>query len=131
MILLDTCVLLRMSDGVALPAGLQRALAEDAWAVSSLSAWEIAIKYTLGKLPLDTEPVVWWSRVTAALGLNVDSFTDRQALIAGTLPLHHADPFDRGIIATAIAGGWPLATVDGRLLAYRDCPGLRLVDGQG
>jgi PIN domain nuclease of toxin-antitoxin system len=126
-ILIDTCVLLRTADGVALPAALKRALAEDAWAVSGLSACEIAIKHAMGKLPLDAKPERWWPRVVSALGLTVEPFTDRQALIAGALPMHHADPFDRGIIATAIASGLPLATVDARLLAYRDCAGLRVI----
>lgn len=127
MILLDTCILLRVAAQEAIPPTIRAALDREPWVVSSLTAWEIAIKSNLGKLPLPQAPDAWWRQAIETFTLVVEPFTDRQALIAGALPLHHADPFDRGIIATAIAGGLPLATVDARLEAYRDCPGLQLI----
>jgi PIN domain nuclease of toxin-antitoxin system len=69
--------------------------------VSSASAWEIATKFRIGKLPEarsfidDFDGVV---RRTGALHL---ATTWSHALLAGTLPGPHNDPFDRLLIAQA------------------------------
>lgn len=126
MILLDTCVLLRLTDGAVLPHHLRHALEQDAWCVSALSAWEISIKHALGKLPLDVPPARWWPGVVANLGVTVLPFSDAQAIRAGGLPMLHTDPFDRAIIATALESNLPLATVDPLFDAYRGPCGLVL-----
>jgi PIN domain nuclease of toxin-antitoxin system len=126
MILIDTCILLRYADGTPIPDVIERALRQEAWAISALSAWEIAIKYSIGKLPLDVEPMAWWPKQIAHHRLTVVPYTDSDALRAGTLPPLHTDPFDRGIIATSIERHWALATVDGHFPPYA-ISGLRLV----
>ena len=119
MILIDTCVLLFIADGKTLPPGLVRAMERESWAVSALSAWEIGIKAAGGKLRLDNTPALWWPRVVAALGIQVIPFSDAMAILASTLPAFHHDPFDRGIIATALHERMSLATVDGIFDQYR------------
>jgi len=127
-ILLDTCILLRLAQGTAIPRTIHEALERTPWAVSALTAWEIAIKYRLGKLPLPTDPVSWWPAAVARYGLTMVPFSDRMALRAAALPGHHADPFDRGIIATALEQGWVVTTVDPMFARYRDV-GVQVEDG--
>jgi PIN domain nuclease of toxin-antitoxin system len=95
------------------------------WMVSSLSIWEISIKNALGKLPLPSPAKHWWRRTIEVYSLEVVPFTAEQALRAGSLPLHHGDPFDRGIIAVAMDLDVALATIDPHFSAYTG-NGLRL-----
>ena len=82
--------------------------------VSAASAWEIAIKRALGKLvaPADIEPGV---RQQGFSALNV---TFHHAQIAGALLRHHADPFDRMLIAQAQSEGLTLVTRDANIRLY-------------
>jgi PIN domain nuclease of toxin-antitoxin system len=69
--------------------------------LSAATAWEIAIKYRLGKLKLSRDPAALlpeWMDRTATSALPV---MHRHALHTATLPLHHRDPFDRLLIAQA------------------------------
>jgi PIN domain nuclease of toxin-antitoxin system len=83
---LDTCVLLKITNGSPLSNALRDHLPIDHWAVSALSAWEIAIKYSLGKLRLDDVPARWWPKVAATLQVDVIHFIADIALLAGSLP---------------------------------------------
>ena len=112
MMLLDTCVLLFWTDGRQLPPAIDAAMQSSPCVMSSLSAWEIGIKYQLGKLPLGSPPDQWWPAVCQACDIEQTAFDTEQAIIASQLPAIHQDPFDRGIIASAIGQGLPLATVD-------------------
>ena len=126
-ILLDTCILIQLANGT-LPGSMRANLVgHGQWTVSALSAWEIGIKQSLGKLPLRKPMDSWWQTLIQDLSLRVESFTDRQAVRAGGLPPVHADPFDRGIIATALDLNVPLATVDTVFAGYCAPTGLRLV----
>jgi PIN domain nuclease of toxin-antitoxin system len=127
MILIDTCVLIRLAADMPLPDDLRRALEHEPWAISCLSAWEIAIKHPLGKLPLPQPPALWWARAVEVFGLTVLDFTDAIALRAGALPPLHADPFDRGIIATAQTHAYRLATVDKALVPYGPACGIAVI----
>ena len=80
--------------------------------VSAVSVWEIAIKRALGKLaaPADFEAGV------SRQGFSALPITFRHAQSAGSLPRHHADPFDRMLIAQAQCESLTLVTRD----AYMD-----------
>jgi PIN domain nuclease of toxin-antitoxin system len=83
--------------------------------VSAASAWEIATKYRLGKLPfaqLLVEDFI--PRVTSA-GYTVLSISAEHALRAGRLPANHKDPFDRMLAAQAIHEDLPLLSNDEQL----------------
>jgi PIN domain nuclease of toxin-antitoxin system len=83
--------------------------------VSAASAWEIATKYRLGKLPLAQVLVEdFVPRVTAA-GYVLLSISAEHALRAGRLPADHKDPFDRMLAAQAIDEDLPLLSNDERL----------------
>ncbi len=83
--------------------------------VSTASAWEIATKYRLGKLPhaqILVEDFI--SKVTSA-GYVLLSISAEHALRAGRLPADHKDPFDRMLAAQAIHEDLPLISNDQQL----------------
>ncbi|KPF80414.1 hypothetical protein IP88_00390 [alpha proteobacterium AAP81b] len=89
--------------------------------VSVASLWEIAIKHQLdrGKRN-DRMPV---SGETARVDLEVAGIvllpiTAVHAVQAGLLPRHHSDPFDRMLVAQALAEPLRLVTADKALAAY-------------
>lgn len=86
--------------------------------LSAVSAWEIAIKNALGKLPLPQPPseyVPARMRRDAVDGLPV---THAHALHVATLPRHHADPFDRLLVAQAQVERLVLVTADAKIHRY-------------
>jgi PIN domain nuclease of toxin-antitoxin system len=85
--------------------------------VSAVSAWEIAIKTSQGKLdfPGNLEEQLLHNRFES-LPVSVS-----HALAVATLPFHHRDPFDRLLIAQARMESLTLLTGDERLKAY-DAP---------
>jgi len=116
-LLLDTHTLLWwLSDDASLSETARTSIsAPDAdVAVSAASAWEIAIKRALGKLaaPDDLESQLSRHRFTP-LGITV-----AHALLAGSLPRHHDDPFDRMLVAQARMERMTLVTRDARIGLY-------------
>lgn len=69
--------------------------------VSAASAWEIAIKWGLGRLVLPEPPRTWVPSRIAALDAEALSLTHRQVLAVADLPAVHRDPFDRALVAQA------------------------------
>jgi PIN domain nuclease of toxin-antitoxin system len=82
--------------------------------VSAASAWEAAIKVSLGRLEL---PDTIEAGVLAS-GFEKLLITFSHAERAGGLPPHHRDPFDRMLVAQAQAEGLTLVTHDGLLEPY-------------
>jgi PIN domain nuclease of toxin-antitoxin system len=82
--------------------------------VSAASIWEIAIKRASGKL---RAPENLLETITAArfgeLGVSF-----KHASLAGALPPHHGDPFDRMLVAQAQSENFTLVTNDARIAAY-------------
>ncbi len=115
-ILLDTHVLLwALSDDARLSRTHRETIAQGAELfVSAATVWEIALKRALGKLqaPADIAQTI------AAVGCRPLAITWRHAEEAGSLPPHHADPFDRLLVAQAMVEGMPLATENHQIAAY-------------
>lgn len=86
--------------------------------LSAASSWEIAIKYTLGKLPLPEPPSKYVPRRMAASGTRGMAIEHRHALRVAELPAHHRDPFDRLLVAQAQLEALTLLTVDRQLAKY-------------
>lgn len=85
---------------------------------SAVSTWEIAIKYSIGKLKLPEPPE---SFVPSRLERDsIDSLPIQHAhtLKIATLPHYHRDPFDRLLIAQAIVEGVPIVTADSAFRRY-------------
>ena len=86
---------------------------------SAASAWEIAIKFFLGRLELQSHPDEWLPSVVLKMGLRQLSITQRHALALVHLPLHHKDPFDRLLICQAKLEGLTIITPDTIFRKYR------------
>lgn len=121
-ILLDTHILLW---ALAEPRKLSRearARIEDPEAevlFSAASIWEIAIKSSVRRLSLRVRPE---DIAAAAVDSGFQELPVRAAaaaLVAG-LPLHHRDPFDRLLLAQAMAEPARFCTVDKALAPYSD-----------
>ena len=70
--------------------------------VSAASAWEIATKHRIGKLPDAAALAADVEAAIADQGFAALPITIRHAQLAGSLPGPHRDPFDRMLIAQAI-----------------------------
>jgi PIN domain nuclease of toxin-antitoxin system len=89
--------------------------------MSALSLSEIAIKRAKGKFTLSRDDL---EAGLADLQLRILPYTLGHAMQLFDLPVHHADPFDRQIIAQAIAEEIPLVTVDETFRLYH---GLKII----
>lgn len=83
---------------------------------SAISLTEIATKDATGKLGFTREDVL---QGIADLQLRLLPFTADHALGMFDLPLHHRDPFDRQIIAQALAENIPVVTCDQQFRLYK------------
>lgn len=86
--------------------------------LASVSAWEIAIKYSLGKLPLPQPPEGWLPARRRAMGIEATLFDERHALAVADLPDLHRDPIDRALVAMAATDALTFVTADRRISAY-------------
>jgi PIN domain nuclease of toxin-antitoxin system len=121
-VLLDTQALVLAHQGL-LPAKIQQFLTPVDLEVclSSASLTEIAIKFAIGKLEmteLETRQALSDLRITPL------AFEPRHALAMFSLPLHHRDPFDRMILATALVEKLPIITSD---RSFRRYPGVKII----
>ena len=87
---------------------------ENGIAVSVTSLWEITIKRTLGKLRFLQD----FEAVLAEEGFDLLPIGYRHLRVLADLPLHHRDPFDRVLIAQAMAERIPIATADRKFAIY-------------
>jgi PIN domain nuclease of toxin-antitoxin system len=86
--------------------------------VSSVTPWEIGIKFASGKLRLPEAPRPYIAKRMTPAGLLPLPITYEHALAAGELPRLHSDPFDRMLVAQAQTEGMILITGDRQLLKY-------------
>jgi PIN domain nuclease of toxin-antitoxin system len=80
--------------------------------VSAVSAWEIATKVRLGKLPTGDELINDFERYLTRLGFEALPISLRHAVRAGSLPGDHRDPFDRMLISQAQSEELPIISND-------------------
>jgi PIN domain nuclease of toxin-antitoxin system len=118
-LLLDTHVFLWAVSGSRSLKPAARRIMEEAEQVyvSAASIWEIAIKTRLGKIEASTSDLVNAIEASGFLELPVRGM---HAAAVAALPLHHTDPFDRLLLAQAIAEPLKLLTVDKVLAKYSD-----------
>ena len=105
-ILLDTHTLLWAGSAPAKLTAQARSVIESFSTevlVSAASAWEIATKVRIGKLPQAAAFSAELPRRLELLGFHPLAVTTEHALRAGQLPGSHKDPFDRMLIAQAQA----------------------------
>ena len=120
-ILLDTQIALwAWTEPELIPERLRAALVgagAEVW-FSQVSAWEIQIKYGLGRLPLPERPELFVPAAAKRSGFNYVSIQDSAIYFLDRLPNFHRDPFDRLLVAHSITGNYHLATVDSQILQY-------------
>ncbi len=119
-LLLDTHVVIwALAEPERLSAGARRALGdpENEVVVSAVTALEIAVKQSLGKIALPGPAESWLEPAVREVGFAVIPVSFQDALRVRALPWHHRDPFDRLLVAQAL-GGYTLCTRDGHLDAY-------------
>jgi PIN domain nuclease of toxin-antitoxin system len=85
---------------------------------SVASTWEIAIKYSLGKLELPSPPTTLIPSELSKDGFTTLHVEHRHALQVVELEHHHGDPFDRLLTAQALCERVPLLTSDPKFDPY-------------
>jgi PIN domain nuclease of toxin-antitoxin system len=116
-LLLDTHVLLWWrGDYRRISADAREAIADPGNVpfFSAASIWEMAIKQAAGKLKMPPDVLDTFEQG----GFTELQMSSRQGLIAGALPPHHGDPFDRMLVAQAQSENLTLVTNDARIAAY-------------
>ena len=120
-LLLDTCTFLWIVGGARELSPRARQLftdpANEAF-LSAASAWEIAVKHRLGKLPLPKPPDEFVPVQRAAHGIEPLPVDEDAALHVAKLPDLHRDPFDRMLVAQALIGGLAVLTPDDAVRQY-------------
>lgn len=120
-LLLDTQALLWIIDGssrLSDAASSEFRSPSNKLFLSHAAAWEIAIKVGAGKLSLPLSP-----REYLAKHLPINNITYLQIalpsiFVAGQLPRHHGDPFDRMMVAQCLTANTPIISSDAKLDAY-------------
>ena len=114
-VLLDTHILLWavLGDPRLSPTQLE-AVATGELYLSAASVWEIGIKREIGKLDVPEEIF----SIAVDAGCRPLPISWAHAEKAARLPPHHADPFDRVLIAQARCERLKLITSDARIMAY-------------
>ena len=120
-LLLDTHAFLWvLTDDRRLSRSAKRAIASgsnDVF-VSAITAWEIGIKSASGRLPAPPVPEDWIPVEMERARLTELPFTMRHGASVRRLPPYHRDPFDRALVAQAIAESLTFVTADKALGAY-------------
>ena len=113
-ILLDTNALLFiMIDQGRLTSEASQAIHEaEKLIISSISIWEIAVKYKKGKLLLPFTPEELVYHLKSVTNLKIQPVDERIWLKNVSLDWNHKDPADRTIVATASLKGIPIVTSD-------------------
>lgn len=120
-LLLDTHALLWwLLDSPELSASARKAIAapEQRVLVSAASAWELATKYRIGKLPEAQDIVVNLTQYLRKQRFEGLSISLEHALAAGQLPGPHRDPFDRMLMAQAQIEQALVVTLDPVFMDY-------------
>ena len=102
--LLDTHVFLWWASGSEKMSKGHRAILEDVstelW-LSVVSAWEVTIKASSGKLSLPSPPLEFFTQACSEYGFRLLPIQLSHAVGVSQLPRHHCDPFDRLLISQA------------------------------
>jgi len=114
-LLLDTNVIVFLTFASRrITLAVQQLIADGDTAISVASRWELGIKAKAGRFAglqqVDIALDIWRFSALPIL--------ESHARLAANLPLLHKDPFDRMIVAQAIATDRTLVTSDGGLASY-------------
>lgn len=120
-LLLDTCVFLWASgENARLSVGARDALlaAENTLLLSTVSVWEISIKFARGTLLLPQPPSILIPLAREQFAVGSLQLDEPSAILASTLPHLHRDPFDRMLVCQALHHGLAILTPDRLIQQY-------------
>ncbi len=120
-LLLDTCTFLWLyidNDRVSAAAAAAFLDPANERFLSAVSAWEIATKYSLGKLKLPRSPEFYIADAREKSGVDSLPVDEESALHSARLPRIHNDPFDRLLVAQAIVHSLVIVTPDEAIARY-------------
>lgn len=131
-ILLDTCAAIWVVHDAAISAEAEQALTEAsaeqvALVVSPMTAWEVGMLVSKGRIALSEEPRSWFSGLLES-GVKLAELTPEILIASSFLPsCPLRDPADRIMAALARAYGYRLMTRDRPLLEYAAAGHLRAI----
>lgn len=120
-LLLDTCTFIWLtSEPERLSATATAALDEprNELLISDVSALEICLKWTAGKLSLPAPPRTWVEEQARVWALERLVIGRNHLYRASELPDHHRDPFDRLLVAQSLEEGVAIVTPDTHVKRY-------------
>lgn len=131
-ILLDTHVAVWLADGIDFDRkgrlAIEEAYEHGTLLVSTITAWEIGMLVSKGRLDLGCEPLLWFEKFARNFNASIIEMTAEIAIGSSFLPgAVHGDPADRILIATALAHSASIASADRNLLSYGRTGAVRVV----
>jgi PIN domain nuclease of toxin-antitoxin system len=129
-LLLDTCAMLFLADETRIDAETQWEISEAAYDgrlyLSPISAWEIGVGVSKGRLKLPLAPLDFIEEFIERMQVKLSPLTPAIMVSSSNLPGQiHGDPMDRILIATARALNLILVTSDRPILRYAEAGHLR------
>src|SRR5712692_1275342 len=116
--LLDTSTLLwALASPERLSSRARRLVDAGENVVSVASYWEVVVKTQKGLLSI-ADVATWWRRATELIAVRTLPIRASHVTALAALPLVHKDPFDRMLIAQAIAEGLDFVTNDEHISSY-------------
>lgn len=116
--LLDThAAIFSISQSRSLSSAAKAAIAEGPNFLSVVSYWEVIMKSMNGKLDVG-DPRAWWFEALNELAATPLTLRPEHIAAIYSLPPAHRDPFDRILIAQAIAEGLVLVSADAEISRY-------------
>ena len=91
---------------------------EHSFYLSIASAWEVAVKVSIGKLPEFPGGVKTFLARVEQMPISLLAVEPHHVELVETLPFHHRDPFDRLLVAAAKADGMTILTADENIRKY-------------
>lgn len=123
-LLLDTCAIIWMALNEPIKPEARAAMkaafaANERVRVSPISAWELGLLSSKGRLPTSRPPLTMFGEVVANAGVRVEALSPEILIESSFLPGNlHNDPADRILIATARVHDLTLVTRDRAILDY-------------
>lgn len=128
--LLDTHIaIFSMKQSSSLSHAAKAAVARGPNFLSVIVYWEVMVKSMKGSLDVG-DPRLWWFDALDQLAATPLPLHPRHVATLQALPPFHKDPFDRMLIAQAVAGKLTLVTMDAEIARYASA-GLRVVGREG
>jgi len=119
--ILDTCTFIWLcAEPTRLSEPVREVIeaADTQLVLGDISVLEIALKWQAGKITLPEPPRVWVERQTGIWSIQALPISREHMYRTSELPEHHRDPFDRLLVAAALAEGATILTPDPAIHRY-------------